>query len=86
MAATASERAREAVILGLPFSRFCSSAFGIGAATGIRLSVLSTRAARKNEFARHEHHLVVALADQNLAAWTAVRSTRISVAASIGRR
>ena len=33
----------KAVIFGLPFSRFCSSAFGIGAATGTRLSVLSTR-------------------------------------------
>ena len=43
IAATASERARDGVIFGLPFRRFASSAFGIGAATGTRLSVLSTR-------------------------------------------
>src|SRR5689334_11539420 len=43
IAAMASERAREGVILGLPFRRFRSRAVGIGAATGTRLSVLSTR-------------------------------------------
>src|ERR1700720_2589104 len=37
IAAIASERARDGVIFGLPLSRFASSAFGIGAATGTRL-------------------------------------------------
>ena len=32
----------------------------------MRLSALSTRPPGKNIFARHEHHLVVALADQDL--------------------
>src|SRR3954467_12792814 len=40
IAAIANECAREAVIFGLPLSRFASSAFGIGAATGTRLSAL----------------------------------------------
>ena len=43
IAAIASERARDGVIFGLPFSRLASSSFGIGAATGTRLSALSTR-------------------------------------------
>src|SRR6202790_4560716 len=40
IAAIANARARDGVILGLPFKRFSSSAFGIGAATGTRLSDL----------------------------------------------
>src|SRR6266851_9379233 len=43
IAAIANERARDGVIFGLPFIRLVSSAFGIAAATGLRLSVLSTR-------------------------------------------
>src|ERR1700676_1120382 len=43
IAATANERARDGVIFGLPLSRLASSAFGIGAATAMRLSDLSTR-------------------------------------------
>src|SRR5882762_3978786 len=43
IAAIASDRARDGVILGLPFKRLASSSFGIGAATGTRLSDLSTR-------------------------------------------
>src|ERR1700675_3360976 len=42
IAAIASERARDGVIFGLPLSRLASSALGIGAATGIRLSDVST--------------------------------------------
>src|ERR1700684_2355818 len=46
MAATASERARAVVILGLPFKRLASSAFGIGAANGHRPAAVLVRAAR----------------------------------------
>src|SRR5258707_15054369 len=35
IAATASERARDGGVFGLPLSRLASSSFGIGAATGI---------------------------------------------------
>src|ERR1700682_5819440 len=35
IAATVNDRAREGVILGLPLTRFSSSAFGMGAATGM---------------------------------------------------
>src|SRR3984893_12478920 len=41
--AIAIDFVRDAAIFGLPLSRFSSSAFEIGAATGTRLSVLSTR-------------------------------------------
>src|SRR5260370_25249763 len=37
IAAIANARARDGVILGLPFSRLASSGFGIGAATGTRV-------------------------------------------------
>src|SRR3984957_15910420 len=43
IAAIASDLARDGVIFGLPFNRLASSAPGIGAATGMRLSDLSTR-------------------------------------------
>ncbi len=41
----------------------------IGAATGTRLSALSTRPPGKTILAGHEHHLVVALADQHFRLW-----------------
>ena len=40
---SASARARDGAIFGLPLIRLASSSFGIGAATGTRLSDLSTR-------------------------------------------
>jgi len=57
--------AREAVILGLPLSRFLKAP-SIGAATGNAVVALSTRASPGRRNLTDEHHLVVALADQDL--------------------
>ena len=85
IAAIASARARVGVILGLPFSRFSSSAFGMGAATGTRLSDLSTRPPGKTNLPGMNTTLSWRLPTRTFGV-EAVRSTRISVAASTGRR
>jgi hypothetical protein len=85
MAATASERARATEIFGLPFNRLVSSAVGIAAATGTRPSAISTRPPGKTNFPGMNTTLSWRLPTRTLGIALA-RSTRISVAASTGRR
>ena len=84
IAAMASDLAREADILGLPLSRFVSSSFEIGAATGTRLSVLSTRPPGKTNFPGMNTTLSWRRPTSTFGMEPA-RSTRIRVAASFGR-
>ena len=57
--------ARPAEIFGLPLSRFCFELFGDGSRDRHAIIRLVDAPAGKDELAGHEHHLVVALADQH---------------------
>src|SRR5205085_2655299 len=85
IAATASARAREGAIFGLPLRRLASSSLVIGAATGIRLSVLSTRPPGKTYLPGMNTTLSWRLPTSTFGL-DAERSIRISVAASLGRK
>ena len=85
IAAIASDFARDGVIFGLPFKRLVSSSFGIGAATGTRLSAVSTRPPGKTNLPGMNTTLSWRFPTSTFGV-AAERSTRISVAASFGRK
>ena len=85
MAATASARARDAAIFGLPLSRLASSSAEMGAATGMRLSALSTRPPGKTYLPGMNTTLSWRLPTKTFGL-SPERSIRISVAASLGRK
>src|ERR1700716_3141247 len=85
IAAIASERARDGVIFGLPLSRLVSSAFGIGAATGTRLSVLSTRPPGKTNLPGMNTTLSWRLPTRTFGV-AAGAVARVSVVAYLGRK